>query len=199
MWLHFPSSHCAPEADGSRKDSRALSRRIARFAASCTWRGKLSRPHLWQARFERVGWLQHLYGTRSSQFHHQCSERYADWLGGEMSRSPPASLVSPSARRGRGEERATSDGFGQRSHGSLAKYDPPSSSWKTCQASLFTGSDTFSGPWPKRGTLRRGICSARQKRARHTVGSGSSWSRDEYPTPTATAYLAFRSLWRQID
>jgi hypothetical protein len=38
----------------------------------------------------------------------------------------------------------------------LANYDPPTSSWKTSQLCLVEGLETFSGTWPRSGTMRNG-------------------------------------------
>jgi len=47
---------------------------------------------------------------------------------------------------------------GKKWHGSLAKYDPASASWKTHQYSLLGGLEPFSGTWPRWGTMRGGEC-----------------------------------------
>ena len=58
----------------------------------------------------------------------------------------------------------------------LAKFDPDSSSWRTCQVSLVEDLNTFSGPWPRSGILLHGICSALPIAAHRKKGKGgSSW------------------------
>ena len=48
-------------------------------------------------------------------------------------------------------------GSGKTSSGSLARWDPDTSSWRTSQASLAgEGSLPFSGRWPRSGTMRNG-------------------------------------------
>jgi hypothetical protein len=65
--------------------------------------------------------------------------------------------------------------------GSLARFDPVSSSWKTPQCSLVEGLDKFSETWPRWGTMRNGVCWARTTPERPTSESESgSW-----PTPQA--------------
>ena len=64
--------------------------------------------------------------------------------------------------------------------GSLARFDPASSSWKTPQCSLVEGLDRFSETWPRWGSMRNGASWARMTPALPTVESGSgSWA-----TPT---------------
>jgi len=62
---------------------------------------------------------------------------------------------------------------------SLASYDPATSSWRTSQLSLAGDLTEFSGPWPRAGTMRRGIIYRRQPLAPLTAATGSSL----WPTP----------------
>jgi hypothetical protein len=48
--------------------------------------------------------------------------------------------------------------FGKSSLGSLAKYDQDTHLWKTAQRSLFEDLESFSGTWPRWGTMRNGEC-----------------------------------------
>lgn len=41
---------------------------------------------------------------------------------------------------------------------SFARFDPNTSSWKTCQRLLDGGLEEFSGIWPRWGTMRNGVC-----------------------------------------
>ena len=71
---------------------------------------------------------------------------------------------------------------GEKWHGSLAKYDPASSSWKTAQHSLLGDSEEFLETWPRWGMTVNGECWELPTLARRTNGSGSgSWL---MPTPT---------------
>lgn len=66
-------------------------------------------------------------------------------------------------------------------HGSLAKWDRDSRSWKTRELSLFGGLETFSGTWPNWGIMLHGE-SFRVETLEHDTsvkGSGS------WPTPLA--------------
>ena len=47
---------------------------------------------------------------------------------------------------------------GKKWHGSFAKYDQDSSSWKTHQCSLLGGLDEFLETWPQWGLMRNGEC-----------------------------------------
>lgn len=47
---------------------------------------------------------------------------------------------------------------GQKWRGSLAKYNPSLSLWKTAQRSLLADSDEFLETWPKWGSMRTGEC-----------------------------------------
>ncbi len=79
-------------------------------------------------------------------------------------------------------------GFGGSSCESFATYDPGSSSWRTSQLSLIEGCTPYSGRWPKAGTTLSGTAYRLQPLAPPTGGTGSSWSRGEYPTPSATPF-----------
>ena len=75
-----------------------------------------------------------------------------------------------------------------KSSDALASFDHDTSCWRTCQGSLLAtldaSSDVFSGPWPRSGTMRNGVCYPRPTLARHTSESGSgSW-----PTPSANQF-----------
>lgn len=99
---------------------------------------------------------------------------------GSMS-SPVDSPVRISAQPGKAPE-STGQGLecGSTWLGSLARFDPDTSSWKTPQCSLLEGLDVFLGTWPRWGTMRNGVCWERTTLEALTNGSGSgSW-----PTPT---------------
>jgi len=54
-------------------------------------------------------------------------------------------------------------------HESFARFDPISCSWKTQLTSLFGDSMEFSGTWPRWGSMRNGVVSARIRLALPTV------------------------------
>jgi hypothetical protein len=75
--------------------------------------------------------------------------------------------------------------FGTSSLGSLASYDPATSSWRTSQLSLLEEWEPFSATFPRSGMTRSGTLFQLQPLVRRTGGSGSgSW-----PTPTAADHL----------
>ena len=57
----------------------------------------------------------------------------------------------------------------------MATFDRVTCSWKTCRPSLLMDSDTFSGRWPKAGSLRSGTVFARPTSAHRTDESGGSY------------------------
>lgn len=66
----------------------------------------------------------------------------------------PARTSAPPEREP--ELKAREADFGWKWPGSLAKYDPLTSSWKTRQCSLLGGLDEFSETWPRWGSMRNG-------------------------------------------
>ena len=91
------------------------------------------------------------------------------------------SPASPSVSPGRNSAPPTSDGSGPTSPAPFAYYDPDTRSWKTSQASLFTEWETYSGPWPRSGTLRSGAAYPQPPWVRLISAGASSY----WPTPTA--------------
>lgn len=83
---------------------------------------------------------------------------------------------------------ARSLAYGPSTPGSFASYDRASSSWRTSQPSLFEDSKPCSVTWPRSGTMRGGTAFPLPPSAPLTGVTGSSWSRGEYPTPSATEY-----------
>jgi len=76
--------------------------------------------------------------------------------------------------------RESTVGFGGRSLGSLASYDPLTSSWRTSQLSLDGEASPWPGPLPRWGMTRGGVCSALTTWERRISGSGGG----VWPTPT---------------
>jgi hypothetical protein len=70
---------------------------------------------------------------------------------------------------------------GPNTRGSLAFYDPDSSSWRTWQRCLIEGLTEFSGTWPRAGMTRNGIVYRRASLVPATFGIESFW----LPTPQA--------------
>ncbi|KXL49310.1 MAG: hypothetical protein FE78DRAFT_28365 [Acidomyces sp. 'richmondensis'] len=74
------------------------------------------------------------------------------------------------------------DGFGPKWSGYFTWFDPQSSCWKTPQVSLVEGWVTFSGTWPRAGTMQNGVCWRQPMWERRISGKGSGF----WPTPTAS-------------
>ena len=70
-------------------------------------------------------------------------------------------------------------GYGEKWHGSFAKYNLAESSWKTRQCSLLGDLEKFSETWPRWGSMRNGECFPVTPRERQLKGSEFS-----LPAPT---------------
>jgi hypothetical protein len=81
--------------------------------------------------------------------------------------------------------KARARAFGASTPELLAKYDPDSSSWKTCPIWLATELTSFSGTWPRAGMMRNGIAYQRPSLADAAPVKGSGWFR----TPVASDWL----------
>jgi hypothetical protein len=104
------------------------------------------------------------------------------------------SLARTSAQpaEGRGSTGPSLDS-GLNLHGSLARFDLDSSSWKTPQCSLIEGWDEFSETWPAWGSMRNGVSWGRTMPELPTSESGSgSW-----PTPTVNGNYNRKGLSSQ--
>lgn len=163
-WLFVPGSEDSNSASTSLNPEAV---------SSVTWRGKLQPLQSWQRVWKTATFLQRLSGLTLPPSTLACG--VASWIA-----SLRASRVSPGLSQASDLERPTSDGSGDRSRASFATWNPALSSWKTSQACLFQDLDTFSGPWPRSGSLRSGDALAREPWAPPIGGSDcSSW-------PTAT-------------
>ena len=88
--------------------------------------------------------------------------------------------ISRTPARARGSQGSAPDS-GANIGESLASFDLDSSSWKTSQRFLLGGWVTFSGTWPRSGTMRNGTVYELPTWAPPTVESGCSL----WPTPLA--------------
>ncbi len=70
---------------------------------------------------------------------------------------------------------------GERSSDWPLTYDPKSSFWRTCQASLVPDLEQFSGTWPRSGLMRNGVAYLHPRPASPIDGTGSAL----LPTPAA--------------
>ncbi len=176
------SCHSAPEAEASSSGSSSPCPPLPR---SLTARGTPVRSKSWLRAWQTGRWrrLQSSLTSRGS------TDRY---LPGGWTSLPPASPASLTRSPGSARASRTSAGCGTRSGASFAKFDPPSSSWRTSQACLpLEGLIESSPTWPKAGGLRNGTAFLRPPSAPPTSEIGStSW----LPTPTAQAYGSNQSM-----
>lgn len=93
-----------------------------------------------------------------------------------------ASHARTSAQQERGQASRVRDrDCGLSSRGSFARWSRSSCGWRTVQRSLLGGSMSFSGTWPRSGSMRSGVCSERPTSASRTGASGYGFS---LPTPS---------------
>lgn len=94
--------------------------------------------------------------------------------------------VRTSASQAGAQASAANDpGCGPTWRGSLARFDPDSSSWRTVQPSLLGGLDEYSVTWPRSGMTADGQCWELPMLARPTKETGYGlW----VPTPIATEW-----------
>lgn len=84
---------------------------------------------------------------------------------------------------------ASAADFGSRWHGSFARYDRDTSSWKTAQCSLVEDLERFSETWPRWGSMRNGVSYQRQTPERYISENESGlWA-----TPTTMDKLPPKS------
>lgn len=136
-----------------------------------SWRGWKTRP-----------WRQLLSGIRLSR---STADRIvASWIS-----SLQASRASPGARPASDAAPMTPDGSGTRSAESLPSLNRDSSFLKMSKGSAVQEVSLASLPTlPRSGTMRRGTVSAQPESEPRTGAVGSTWSRGEYPTPSAQEY-----------
>jgi len=99
-----------------------------------------------------------------------------------------ASRASHSPSPGADGEATTSETCGPRPSESFARYDRASHSWRTSQGFLAAmgTSDTFSGTWPKQGSMRNGAVFPRLPLERPTEDDGSGF----LPTPNSSGWTS---------
>ena len=104
----------------------------------------------------------------------------------------PAKTSAPPERGGASKEPEAVSG--ERWHGSLARWDHATRSWRTPQCSLLEGLDVFSETWPRSGMTRSGIAFQLPPSAPLTRGTASGSSlcvkpTHHVPTPTASDHI----------
>lgn len=143
--------------------------------------GKVTpRPLSWRGWKSRT-WVRLLSGTTLPPS--TAARGVASWIS-----SLRVSRASRSALPGSSAGPKTSGGSGPISSASFGRFNPDGSFLRTSLDLFGTDSDPSSVDWPRSGTMLNGICSARERSVPHIAVSGSSYSRGEYPTPSATPY-----------
>jgi len=113
------------------------------------------------------------YGTTSR---HSTPDHGEAWLTSYMLDSP----VNPFPLPENENENPTTDLYGPKSLGFLARYCRDSFSWRTLQSSLMGGSIVFSETWPSSGTMQNGMCFRRIVSAHRNAENASTF----WPTVT---------------
>lgn len=187
MWLYVPDLESSPSAPDSEDSSSASESPYPDPELFATSSGKLSpRPLSWRGWRNRP-WVELLYGTISRPS--TASRGAARWIS-----SLRGSLVSRGAPRGAGRESQTSGGSGRTSSASFGRFNPDGSFSRTLLDLFEGGSSPSSVDWPASGSMRSGVCSARDPwvppiSVRGSSSSrGSPWDRNQYPTPSAVPY-----------
>lgn len=85
-------------------------------------------------------------------------------------------LAAATGSRGKGL------GSGRKWHGSFAKFDHNTCSWKIPHCLPLVGSMSFSATWPRWGSMRNGACMAQPMPGLRIKGTGSGY----WPTPKAS-------------
>lgn len=173
MWIYSP---CSAGSEGLTSESEEPSQDWALKAESALmWRGRRSPSRSWLARWRRALWMRRPFGRMCELSAPTFAPDPSTWSSvgspAKTSRAPESGPVSG----------ARSQGCSTSSLGSFASWSPDTSSWRTCEGSLFGESMPFSGSWPASGSMRSGRVFRRRMLAPLTSASGgSAW-------PTAKA------------
>lgn len=166
MWLHIPqsavgaisqsapdpsiTSPSAPAAAASTPDSDWLYQQLV---SSLRWRTKPLPLASWRRVCRTVPWMTQLSGAILEPS--RASRGAEAWIA-----SLQDSHVRTSARPGSDEDssREIDPDSGLKYIASFARWDQSLFSWKTSNLSLFEDSTSYSGAWPRFGTMRSGVC-----------------------------------------
>jgi len=146
------------------------------LAPSVSWRGKLRPAKSWLRGCRTNPWIERLFGRTSQPL--TASRGVERWIS-----SLRESRVSPGALGESKQGLKTSDTSGKSSSVSLAKWDRTTSSWRTSRGLFDREPPTFSGDWPRWGSMRNGDCFPQAELAQLIDGNASSC----WPTPQAAA------------
>lgn len=142
-WLYLP------ESVGLNSESQQPFPMQKPFVMS---RGKPMLPQSLLRKWKKEDYMKHLFGlTLQPSTANLGVER---WIS-----SQEDSLVNLGVKPGNSKRQTTKDGCGMTLSESFAKLDRNSSSWKTCQVSLTGEFVTFSGRWPRSGSMLNGVVS----------------------------------------
>ncbi len=100
--------------------------------------------------------------------------------GGSISSAADSPVRTLAMPEDGSESTVNGRGCGRSSRGSLASYDPVTSSWRTSQLCLDGERDEFSATFPRSGTMRNGRLFRRAPLVPRTSGKDSGF----WPTPT---------------
>jgi hypothetical protein len=163
-WLSVPESEGSPSASTQPAPP---------CDPSVTLKGKPFPPRSWRDAWQKEGWLRHLSGLTSPPS--TLDRGVAQWIS-----SLRDSVVSRGPAPASDSGSKTIDGSGQTSLGFFATRDPTSpSSWRTSLAWQAEDSSTFSGIWPRRGSMQSGVCTGHSMLGLPTDALASSSSDTE--------------------
>lgn len=173
MWIHVPSPLC-PSVPVSPDSSSGCDSFFQDCGSSVTARGMFRQPKHWRDAWTTGRLTPLRFGPTlpASTVEAGLEAWISSWVEYRASRSAwPASA----------RDRQTSGGYGPTSGAGFGTYDPVSSSWRTFPDLFGMAYPLSLETWPKRGSLRSGVVSARRMWERPTAESVcSSW-----PTPVS--------------
>jgi len=180
MWLYLPRELTSASAPDSPASMTPLSGSFHRLARSATWRTSSRQPSDWRRLWKKDAALRRLCGPTFGLSPSSSSEAVRTWLSAV---SPVRTSAPPDgAAASTGGDLDSSSG----SRAPFAVWDRATSSWRTCQPSLFGDSTPYSENWPKAGSLRSGAAYERPMLAHRIteIGGGASPGDLMWPTPT---------------
>jgi len=161
MWLYVPLVS-APESAGSTLHC------VPTLEPSVTWRGKPMRQRSWSRAWKTSSWIQRLSGLtlKPSTLQHGVEQ----WIS-SLADIP----ASPSLWQVNAQEPTTRATFGLTCCECSREAEQLSLFSRTSEGTCPADCAKYSKTWPAQGSMRNGTCSARKRRARLTVASGSSY------------------------
>lgn len=181
MWIYVPESlvcRCSQESEESTSASREQSADIELWATSS---GRpIARPSSWRG-WKNRSWSGRLFTEALKRLTPCPSAISRSCTGG----SPVRISATPASEQGSVESGADCGPSSQESL-PFADATPSSKTWLHYERAALMSSFTT---LPRGASIRSNMMFSRPKRqARRTAAKGSSFSRNEYPTPSATRY-----------